>query len=46
MTSAGQSIKDLDGKMKPGVDWRMEVTTADSRLLYVIEVKARSASSC
>lgn len=45
-SSAGESIRDLDGRLKPGTDWRMEVTADDRGLLYVIEVKARSKAVC
>ena len=41
-SSAGESIRDLDGRLQPGRDWRMEVTAAGRDLLYVIEVKARA----
>jgi hypothetical protein len=40
-SSAGESIRDLDGRFAPGTDWRMEVTDDTRSLLYVIEVKAR-----
>ena len=43
-SSTGESIRDLDGRLKPGTDWRMDVTAGD-RLLYVIEVKARASAS-
>ena len=45
MSSAGESIRDLDGRMQPGTDWRMEVTADGHGLLYVIEVKARASGS-
>lgn len=41
-TSAGQSIKDLDGRLLPGGEWRMEVTDEFGNRLYSINVHARS----
>ena len=39
--SAGLSIRDPDGKLKPGTDWRMDVVDASGHTLYSIEVKSR-----
>ena len=39
--SAGQSIRDLDGRLQPGRDWRMDVLSEDGRVIYSIEVKAQ-----
>jgi hypothetical protein len=44
-SSAAQSLKDLDGRLQPGTDWRMEVTTEDRSILYVIDVKARTRTA-
>jgi hypothetical protein len=38
--SAGESLRDLDGRLQPGKEWRMEVMAEERGLLYVIEVKA------
>ena len=38
--TAGQIIQDLDGKLRPGKNWRMEVTDESSKPLYVIHVCA------
>jgi hypothetical protein len=42
--SAGQSIRDLDGKLKPGIDWRMDVLNERRRTIYSIEVKAHKSA--
>jgi hypothetical protein len=36
--TAGQIIQDLDGKLLPGKDWRMEVTDEIANRLYVIHL--------
>jgi hypothetical protein len=38
--TAGQIIQDLDGRLRPGRDWRMEVTDEFANPLYVIHVHA------
>jgi hypothetical protein len=38
--TAGQIIQDLDGKFRPGQNWRMEVTDEFANPLYVIRVSA------
>jgi hypothetical protein len=38
---AGQSIKDLDGHLKPGAEWCMEVVDDAGHRLYSIVVAAR-----
>ena len=38
--TAGQIIQDLDGKLRPGKDWRLEVTDEFANPLYVIHVSA------
>jgi hypothetical protein len=40
--SAGQSIRDLDGQLKPGTDWRMDVLNEAGGLVYSIEVRAQA----
>ena len=40
--SAGQSIRDLDGRLKPGSDWRMDVLNEAGRLVYSIEVRSHA----
>jgi hypothetical protein len=37
---AGGMIKDIDGKLKPGHDWRMEVTDEFENPLWELHVKA------
>jgi hypothetical protein len=39
-TSAGQSIRDLDGRLAPGTTWRLDVMREDGNAVYSIEVKA------
>ena len=41
--TAGQMLQSLDGKLQPGIDWRMEVTDEFANPLYVILVSARYA---
>jgi hypothetical protein len=41
--TAGQIIQDLDGKLRPGKEWRLEVTDEFSNPLYVIHVSADRA---
>ena len=38
--TAGEMIKDLDGSLKPGRDWRMEVTDEFANPLWEIHLKA------
>ena len=38
--TAGQIIQDLDGRLRPGQDWRLEVTDEFANPLYVIQVTA------
>lgn len=37
---AGETIKDIDGKLQPGHDWRMEVTDEFANPIWEIHVKA------
>jgi uncharacterized protein DUF6894 len=41
--TAGQIIQDLDGKFRPGKEWRLEVTDEFANPLYVIHVSADRA---
>jgi len=38
--TAGQIIQDLDGRLRPGPDWRLEVTDDFANPLYVIHISA------
>jgi hypothetical protein len=38
--TAGEIIKDIDGELRPGHDWRMEVTDEFKNPLWEIHVKA------
>jgi hypothetical protein len=38
--SAGQSIRDLNGKLTPGTKWCMQVVNEAGGIIYSIEVKA------
>jgi hypothetical protein len=33
-TSTGEIIREMDGKMQPGLDWRMDVTDEAGQLIY------------
>jgi hypothetical protein len=37
---AGDTIRDLDGRLQPGREWRLEVTDEFANPLYVIHVSA------
>lgn len=39
-TSAGQSLRDLNGKLNPGTEWRMEVLDETGNRLYCLNVTA------
>jgi hypothetical protein len=39
--SAGQMIQDIDGRLKPGHSWRMEVTDESANILFELQVSAR-----
>ena len=39
--ATGESIKDLDGKLRPGADWCMEVVDGAGHRLYQIVVATR-----
>jgi hypothetical protein len=36
--SAGQTLRDIDGRLKPGSDWTMLVKDRDRRTVYCITV--------
>ena len=38
--TAGQILQGLDGRLKPGHDWRMEVTDEFKNTLYVLHISA------
>jgi hypothetical protein len=40
--SAGLSLRDLDGKLEPGTEWRMDVLDAAGRRLFCLTVSAFS----
>jgi hypothetical protein len=40
--TAGQILQGLDGKLKPGHDWRMEVTDEFQQTLYVLHIQAEN----
>jgi len=37
---AGQTLQSLDGKLKPGRQWRMELTDEFANPLYVLHINA------
>lgn len=40
--SCGDLIREIDGNLKPGREWRMEVTDEFANLVYVIRVSAEN----
>jgi hypothetical protein len=38
--TAGETIHSIDGKLKPGKEWRLEVTDEFANPLYVLHVSA------
>ncbi|AHY49373.1 hypothetical protein JQ582_42335 [Bradyrhizobium japonicum] len=38
--AAGQMLQDMDGKLRPGHDWRMEVTDEFQNTLYALHIQA------
>ncbi|WP_375304966.1 hypothetical protein WI560_22820 [Bradyrhizobium sp. A11] len=38
---AGELFKDIDGKFRPGEDWRLEVMTEARKPLYQIYISAK-----
>jgi len=41
--TAGQILQGLDGRLKPGHDWRMEVTDEFQNRLYLLHISAEQA---
>ena len=39
--TTGQIIQDMDGKLEPNTEWRMEVTDEFANPLYLIQVSAQ-----
>ena len=39
--TAGQILQDIDGKLKPGHDWKMEVTDEFANTLFILQVSAK-----
>ena len=39
-TSAGEIIREMDGNMHPGLDWRMDVSDSAGDLIYRFSFKA------
>jgi hypothetical protein len=42
--SAGQSLQDLDGKLRPGMEWCMEVRDELGRQVYAIRIRTHGDS--
>jgi hypothetical protein len=40
--TCGDIIREIDGDLKPGMEWRMEVTDEFANPLYVIHVNAEN----
>jgi hypothetical protein len=38
--TAGQMLQGIDGKLRPGHDWRMEVTDEFQNTLYALHIQA------
>ena len=38
---AGELFRDIDGKFQPGQEWSLEVTDAQRRSLYFINISAK-----
>jgi hypothetical protein len=39
--TAGELFRDIDGQFQPNQEWTLEVTDADGRSLYFINISAR-----
>jgi hypothetical protein len=37
---AGEALKDVDGKLKPGEVWQLDVRDEFANLIYVLQVRA------
>jgi hypothetical protein len=44
-TSTGEILREIDGKMQPGLDWRMDVTDEAGQLIYRFSFKAEDFSA-
>src|SRR5437868_4627194 len=40
--AAGEMIRDLDGRLQPGKDWRLEVTDENKKPVYVINISGQA----
>jgi hypothetical protein len=38
-SSAGMTLRDLDGKLQPGMTWNMQVVDESGRTVYSIEIR-------
>jgi len=41
--TAGELFKDVDGKLRPGQVWTLEVTGENRKSVYFIDIKTRAA---
>jgi hypothetical protein len=41
---AGQILQDIDGKLRPGHDWRMEITDEFRNPLFILHISAQRPS--
>jgi len=41
--AAGELLKDIDGKFRPGEDWVLEVTDEHRKPLYTINISAKES---
>jgi len=41
--TAGEVFKDVDGKLRPGQVWTLEVADENKKSLYFIDIKTREA---
>jgi hypothetical protein len=39
--TAGEIFKDIDGRLRPGQEWALEVTDEAQKPLYLIHIEAR-----
>jgi hypothetical protein len=42
---AGRILQDIDGRLKPGHDWRMDLTDEFRNTLFVLHITARKPRS-
>jgi hypothetical protein len=38
---AGEIFKDMDGKLRPGQEWKLEVLSEDRKPLYMIQINSK-----